>query len=486
MSARTQGGTRVVVISDLHLANGQPDLIADPRLLETFIHQLDRIFPVDINRGEKLELVINGDFVDFLNIQEYSEWTPDPAQAVKKLLDVTDRSRFSGVFDALGELVAKGHLLTMVLGNHDIELALPAVHAAFLSRIGADPRKVLWLTDGRAHRIGSVLIEHGNRYDDANVNDYDGLRALVSAQSRGEQAARPLEVSAGSKLVLHVVNRLKDTYPFVNLLQPLGELLLLLLLELEPSLSWEMDMLRRLLRGKQLAERNQAGAQPKKTTNVSAGSEAEDDAATVQAEEAELQATFGETRTQLRQRAENVAAGALLQSMFRPGGDGMAALLRRGEAIPLERLRRLRVALKRILDSDESGRIDSLEGPCARAAKRLLRNGKELEAVVMGHTHLPRFVQTEGGVYINTGTWIDRLRFPKAVVEEGQERALEEYLRALCEDRRAASPPTCGELRIDESGALRGAALHELRLSGDAKAVEQTVVRGIGQPQGTV
>ena len=462
MHTAIRHATRAITISDLHLANGQPDMIADPTLLTQFILQLPQLFPVDGSVGEKLELIIAGDFIDYLNIREYSAWTVDPAAAVRKLGDVVDRSQFVPVFDALRTHLSRGHRLTVLLGNHDVEMALPQVQAAFLERLGASPHEVLFVMDGRAYRLGGALIEHGNRYDDANANDWTGLRSIVSALSRDESPPVDLEVSAGSKLVIKVVNPLKDAYPFVNLLQPVGEILLLLLLEFEPSLAWQIDMLGRLVNGKRLADRNRLGRQPGATKNVSSGAGGDG------AVDAELLATFGDAYTQLRANATaNVAAGDVLGLLVRPGRDGLAAMFERGEAVPPARLRKIRVALKRIVDSDLSATIDAADGPCGSAAVRLLRDSRDTEAVIMGHTHLPRFVRAEGGIYMNSGTWIDRLRIPAHVLSEGAEPALESFLRDLKADRRAPCAPTCAELRLDATGRVRRAALCEIGRRGD-------------------
>lgn len=474
MQAGKQRATRAVVISDIHLANGQPDMISNPAILTQFIAQLPQIFPVDTGTREQLELIIAGDFIDYLNIQEYAAWTADPDVAVRKLLDVTDRSQFAPVFDALAQHVGRGHRLTILLGNHDVELALPQVQAALLGRLGASPHDVHYVMDGRAYRLGRALIEHGNRYDDANANDWTGLRAIVSALSRGEPAPVELEVSAGSKLVIKVVNPLKDTYPFVNLLQPVGEMLLLLLLEFEPSLAWQVDMLGRLLNSKRLAERNRLGQQPRATRNISAGIGADLGDTT---EDRELATLFGDNYRQLHGQANaNVAAGDVLSLLVRPGRDGLASFFERGEPVPIERLRKIRAALKRILDNDKSTNVDAADGPCGAAALRLLQGSKELQAVVMGHTHLPRCARAETGFYLNSGTWIDRLRIPQAVLADGEERSLEAYLRDLKEDRRAPCPPTCAELRVDASGDVRGVGLHEVGLGGTA--IELATLRG--------
>src|SRR5690606_19103237 len=71
----------------------------------------------DPAREGELELVINGDIVDFLAEDDYGAhlWTANPEEAVRKLELVFQRSREHnrrGVFDALADLLAAGHRLT--------------------------------------------------------------------------------------------------------------------------------------------------------------------------------------------------------------------------------------------------------------------------------------------------------------------------------------------------------------------------------------
>src|SRR5262249_4337377 len=151
-----------------------PLMMSRPDLLSSFVDGL----PARLGDapGSDLDLVVAGDFVDFLAAPPHASWTPDPAAAVAKLEGVMNApSPFAPVFDALGRHVAAGHRLTVLLGNHDVELGLPQVQAAFLGRIGASRHEVAFVADGSAYRVGSALIEHGNRYDGANVNDWTGL-----------------------------------------------------------------------------------------------------------------------------------------------------------------------------------------------------------------------------------------------------------------------------------------------------------------------
>ena len=55
------------------------------------------------------------------------------------------------MFAALAGHVAAGHWLTILIGNHDIELTLPSVQAALLRIIEAHPHQVAFIDDGSAY-----------------------------------------------------------------------------------------------------------------------------------------------------------------------------------------------------------------------------------------------------------------------------------------------------------------------------------------------
>ena len=233
--------TRLVVVSDLHLGGSHLPMMSRPPELDAFIHGLRGGLKTD----ERLELVIAGDFVDFLACTPFAPWTPEPLDAVRKLRGVM-KGFHAPVFDALAAHVQAGHQLTVLVGNHDLELGLPQVQDALSERLGGKPGALQFVDDGRAYRLGRVLVEHGHRYDEANQADQDGLRAIRSTLSRREHPAKDLHVSAGSQLVCEVVNPLKQKgYTFIDLLQPQGELLLYLLVAMEPALKYDIDLIRK-------------------------------------------------------------------------------------------------------------------------------------------------------------------------------------------------------------------------------------------------
>ena len=404
---------------------------------------------------ERLELVIAGDFVDFLAHDPPASWTADPVLARRKLNDTMNGERFGRVFDALSKVVQLGCVLTILLGNHDLELALPAVQEALWRRLSAGPHQVLFLVDGRAYRIGSLLIEHGNRYDGANANDWEYLRLIGSAQSRSESAPVALRTSFGSQFVIDHINPLKDRYPFIDLLQPQNELVALLLLAFEPELIWDWKRIFAGRKVQRLEADNAIGGQPGRTYQIGAS--------TLDRPDGELRALFGPIYDQMRAPAQEVGVGALLRAYLDNRNDSLGEILRRGDAIAPDRLQKIRVLLRRLLLNDASARLDGPTEQYGKAAERLLRDGDGVEAVIMGHTHLPRKVQLSQGMYINTGTWIDRVSVPDQALEDGADEALAAFLRDLLHDRRPARPATFADARINSDGHVGEIDLKEVR-----------------------
>ncbi|HYV07223.1 MAG TPA: hypothetical protein VFB82_21690, partial [Blastocatellia bacterium] len=422
MPDATKKAQRVIVISDLHLGGAQPAMMSSTARLANHIDSL----PGRLRSDESLELVIAGDFVDFLAEAPFACWTADQQLAMDKLQRVMTDATFGAVFSSLERLVASGAGLTILIGNHDLELALPSVQKLFLERLDATPHQVSFVDDRHACRLGRMLIEHGNRYDGANENDWTNLRIISSAQSRMEDSPVELRASAGSWLVEKVVSPLKARYPFIDLLQPQGELVALLLAAFEPGLILDLPKLARVMRAQRLQSINMSGSQPGRTHAVAAKDSS-------LPRDPELERVFGDAYEVLRRPPEQVSLSDVFLAAWNSRSDGLAELLDRGEDLPQKRLEQIRVAMKRLLLDDKSDRLDGDTEQYGAAARRLIESSKgEVELVVMGHTHLPRRVGPAGlATYINTGTWADVVRVPSEVLAEGEHKALQDFLREL-------------------------------------------------------
>src|SRR5688572_27766333 len=156
----------IFVISDLHLGgapaeNGKPSFqmcsFEGRKRLADFI----RYVADQHTSTHNAHLILNGDIVDFLAEQSFASFTINDKEAHDKLSNIFERT--ANVWDNLATCVGKGVRLTLLLGNHDAELSLPATRRLLLQRIG--PGQIEFLYDNEAFVEDSILIEHGNRYD---------------------------------------------------------------------------------------------------------------------------------------------------------------------------------------------------------------------------------------------------------------------------------------------------------------------------------
>lgn len=451
-------GRHIVVISDLHLGGSRHPMMSRPIQLAHFIRELPKRAP------GPLELVIAGDFVDFLAVEPFAAWTPDPDHAVAKLDSVMRYEPFACVFEALAALLASDHSLAVLVGNHDIELAMPPVQDALVRQLCPDASRASRITfydDNRAYRAGGLLVEHGNRYDGANENDWTTLRAIASALSRYEQPDEQLEISAGSKLVEKLVSPMKAAgYTFIDLLQPQGELLALLLLAFEPVLTLDAHKIASVLRANHRQRRNRTGAQPGETRHVAFRPDVPVDA--------ELAAVFGDAYLMMRREDERVSVGDLVLAAWSARQDSLCKILERGDSIPARRLEQIRVAISRMVASSglqlEEPPRDTATEQYGLAAQRILDASRgAVQAVVMGHTHLPKHVgDPDRATYVNTGTWADVIRMPAKAIEPGHEAELEAFLTQLNGRAHRRCPGTFCDVQLDGDGNVTRCRLDEV------------------------
>lgn len=493
---------QVYVVSDLHIGGVYPE---SPTLGDrgfricTHVPELAAFVDALAERpttGPAIELVVNGDFIDFLAERRDAppEWSPflaSPAAAVAKLREIVARDRV--LFDALAKLLARGHDLTFLLGNHDIELAMPQVRRALEDLLVTTGRTFRFVYDGEAYLVGDALVEHGNRYDAFNVVDHDRLRRFRSLLSRRQPvpAGYEFEAPAGSRMVAEVINPIKEQYKFVDLLKPEAEATVPLLLALEPGL--RAKLARVVPIAAQAARHTLAAdALPSHGGDISAdaagagapvggdmGGGVDAGSATPSGATAE-ERRLAETLAQVLgpDTAEFVAALEAEAPRDQVGGDISSGLDALTTAVGFAGLllgvgsleRRLPALLRavRALQNDRTFDRD-FEPPSVytAAAERLAADGG-FRYVVFGHTHLPRDLKLAGGArYLNSGTWADLVRFPQDILS-GDEAVVRAKLREFCDDmaRSRVGPyiafqPTYVRLDVDESDRVARAELRD-------------------------
>ncbi len=461
------------VISDLHLGGAYPVPGAGVGAFdrgfrictraEELIRFVDALTAKPVG-APSIELVVNGDLVDFLAEKDehgdtWSAFTFDQVSARKKFDDIVARDR--AFFDALGRFLAKGHRLVILLGNHDIELALPALRPALANAVGARLGTDFEFVPGaEAYMVGDALLEHGNRYDSFNVVDHERLARLCAMVSRSQHgAADSFDPPPGSRMVAEVINPIKAQYKFVDLLKPETGAVVPLLLLLEPGYRKILGKVALIASRARSAVRIATGKQPESSgsgSDIAAGGTSEGmgggfdggfgsdiaaggfDAPNVAArigppqdEEAALDALLNE-----HLGVDAAAARAALPTADASGSDistfgdivdrtvGMARLLIASSAAGHHpRLDALWAAVRSLQGDQSFDESVETASEYLDAAQALATNG--VTHVVFGHTHMAKRIPlASGGFYLNSGTWADVMEFPRDLLSAPKDEAL--------------------------------------------------------------
>lgn len=205
----------LLLISDLHLGSH-----LKPRMRGEWVHLAGRIeesfprFMEHYRRHGRWQLVINGDFIDFWNIElPHEKGESGERLAIRRLHTVLDAH--PAVEDALARFLAAGHGIVFVAGNHDAELLYPGVRAALAARLERAMGKGREHDDGHErvglvrlgelepgrvrfvrwflHEQGGVWIEHGHKFDASCATP-----ASMSPTRRGRLVQTVAEVATRS------------------------------------------------------------------------------------------------------------------------------------------------------------------------------------------------------------------------------------------------------------------------------------------------
>jgi len=492
----------IYVISDLHLGgapevNGISFQLCPPKSrcrLARFIRYI-----TTAHRDGSTQLVINGDFIDFLAEERISSpstptigdpekyqtdaFTTSQDEAVTKLERVikqTDEGAMDGerVFDALRTFLAQGCRLTLLIGNHDIELSFPAVRRKLFSELGAGPAQIEFLYDGEALTFDGVLIEHGNRYDGWNAISHGSLRAYRSAASRGETHVT-FQPPPGSQLVANIMNPLKRRYRFIDLVKPENEALIPILAALEPDCLTSINDIVELLPQKIKAQ-TKAGKVPQNESFVASTAERSvstnknvlaDSSLRNLEEDALDDSVYQRTKTLLDQSfkqwapkkgrvSESESLVASWSVHWLTSARSLWHLAQQFGSSELNaRLQRLRQAL--LLHKETIATTFDLvtEDPFYSLAARRLAGDNGI--IVFGHTHIPKCIAFNNGYYLNSGTWCPTVRLPSefydSAISDGEILPLlKDFITDLATndtDRWCTLQTTFVKITLDRDGA---------------------------------
>ena len=407
----------VYVVSDLHLGPGiLPDGTPDP--LEDFTAGEDfaRFLATIGTGGDPVELVIAGDFLEIPQTlpavglaspaNHLGSTEEESLQRVRVILGQSPEiaSGHPEVFTALRTFMAEGNSVTIIVGNHDIDLLWGEVWAAIFDVIyppGATGDLRLYefcysVGDG-SH--GRVYIEHGQEHDKANRTG-DRMSMPFALDDMG---VRRLKRCWGTLFVEKVYNELERDRWFIDNVKPIFKVISLGLRNDFRFTATALGLVATFLLtsglppifGAGAGVLGAAGDVPMPTVDDLVSTLADDGLrAGIQAQlsdpafRAEFELVF--------QGADPVTMGAAL------GGAAMSVILgdTSGESVVL------------------GGFGANAEDDYRQAARAVLERDPAVGTVIMGHTHGPIDGYTNPistsdrrtGYYFNSGTWTRHLK----------------------------------------------------------------------------
>jgi UDP-2,3-diacylglucosamine pyrophosphatase LpxH len=236
----------IIVISDLHISAAALDDF-DRELEQHFVGFLEDELA---QRPYPLELVINGDFLDFVQAPPHAGRDLQAHSVEKIPLCFTQRQsreKLAAIhaahvptFRALGRFLAASNANTIVVlpGNHDPDFFWPDVREDFIRIVSGHDSEVakrirIHLQPAyRPFGCPEVWIEHGHQYDPVNSFFVAG-RPLWSEQhppilADGKQERR-LCACLGTRFLIDYLNNLDAEYSFVDNVKPFSRFVRLFL-----------------------------------------------------------------------------------------------------------------------------------------------------------------------------------------------------------------------------------------------------------------
>ena len=209
-----------IVISDFHLGKGRYLPNGLPNRMEEF-QQDDKLaemlayYSVGPGRAaaDEVELVINGDFIDYLAVDVSGKYPDAMFESVAVEATELVIKAHPVAFDGLRAFAnTPGCRIRYSLGNHDPAIAWPAVQAVFNQALAAN---VAFTFD--AYEFDDVRIEHGHQREVIHQFDTTQLILPVGPVGRKEPI---INFPFGCFFVTGFVNKLREQRHYITQVVP--------------------------------------------------------------------------------------------------------------------------------------------------------------------------------------------------------------------------------------------------------------------------
>lgn len=230
---------RIVIISDLHIGAGPLDDF-DSELESQFCYFLEKLS----SSRDSVELVINGDFLDFVQAEPWRDaslrsTTSDgiqlcfsEEQSLAKLSQI--HKSHQPVFGAIQDFLKlkRGNRLTVLPGNHDVDFFWRRIREDFT--VKSAPKnsngQIFFCLDQcyTPQNVESLWIEHGHQYDPLNCFNVGGEVQWTEELPpifEDIHGVKRLYECTGTRFLNKFLNELDLMYPFVDNVKPFSRFL---------------------------------------------------------------------------------------------------------------------------------------------------------------------------------------------------------------------------------------------------------------------
>jgi UDP-2,3-diacylglucosamine pyrophosphatase LpxH len=228
-----------IIVSDLHLGVGFFDLdkgnVLEDFIVDStfarFLHDMKEESEIE---GTDFELIIGGDMIEFLQAPAVDQFEPRRAYSLENYRSSLEEDSARKIdliirghpmfFVALREFIKPANpqrKVTIIKGNHDVELYWPAVKERIRQAVyatGEERAKLLAFEEVCVNREG-IYVEHGNQYAE-KVNRVDNFEEPLDPEREGQ-----LAIPAGSQFVIEFFNQVEWEKWWVDSVKPITALI---------------------------------------------------------------------------------------------------------------------------------------------------------------------------------------------------------------------------------------------------------------------
>ncbi|MFQ6014961.1 MAG: hypothetical protein ACE5NP_05925 [Anaerolineae bacterium] len=428
-----------IVMSDLHLGAGlaeQGNRLEDFTSHEPFAAFLGQLVEESEETGTEMELILNGDCIEFLQVPAVTSYDPqrhynpdayrsssEEAAVQRTSLVTTGHSSLFGALRDFLKPASPRRYVTILKGNHDVQLYWPAVKKALRQALGATGERAELLTfHERCISREGIYVEHGNQYAETG-NRFQDFEEPLDPEDRSR-----LETPWGSRFMVEFFNEVEQERYWVDNVKPVQSLLWY-------SLAYDFPFACRAILAFLKALPRIIGLVPLTDEQVQ----------TVESLIEELE-DEGQRTALWRDYAEDAAFRRDFQIRLQ---QAMALALPQAEEVP----RPTWNLAGQLLPQEIARQIIREQDEALRKIADTIGREEGVEVVIFGHTHRPMQAAISSGVYINTGTWTWQVDYANKSDEEWRE--LFEHPERFADERTLSY----ARIEYDEEGHARAQLL---------------------------